>query len=351
MRNPFIAGSWVRGDNFFGRGAMLQEILEGERDSLWVVGARRLGKTSLLKELEWRVQQSSQTPWIPLYWDLEGSGDARGLADSLLGSIEDSEAFRRAASVAPEDVEGFHVADMLTTLVRRTVRSGWRLLLLIDEAEELLTVAKSDAPVLPRLRRIFQRGHDARAVMTSTRRLSRLDAATDFATSPFLQGFIPPLYLTPLAAESARQLLNRADFGEEAVELVIERTACHPFLLQLIASRMFQNGDARATIDQVAADEMVSNFFSIDFQTLEPIERQILEELGREGRRKRAELAEAVRRTEDDVEPVLLGLRMMGYIATDGDRLGVGNWFFERWLRRSVSIAAREASPEHTSRS
>ena len=60
MRNPFIAGSWVRGDNFFGRGAMLQEILEGERDSLWVVGARRLGKTSLLKELEWRVQQSSQ---------------------------------------------------------------------------------------------------------------------------------------------------------------------------------------------------------------------------------------------------------------------------------------------------
>ena len=32
MRNPFIAGSWVRGDNFFGRDAMLQEILEGERD-------------------------------------------------------------------------------------------------------------------------------------------------------------------------------------------------------------------------------------------------------------------------------------------------------------------------------
>ena len=52
MRNPFIAGSWVRGDNFFGRADILRDILEGARDSLWVVGARRLGKTSLLKELE-----------------------------------------------------------------------------------------------------------------------------------------------------------------------------------------------------------------------------------------------------------------------------------------------------------
>jgi hypothetical protein len=38
---------------------------------------------------------------------------------------------------------------MLASLVRRTVRSGWRLLLLVDEAEELLVVGRSDASVLP----------------------------------------------------------------------------------------------------------------------------------------------------------------------------------------------------------
>ncbi len=126
MRNPFIAGSWVRADNFFGRAALLREILDGERDSLWVVGARRLGKTSLLKELEYRVQQSPQTPFVPLYWDLQGSGDVRGLADGLLGSVEDSEGFRRATDIAVEDLEGMGATDMLTTLVRRTVKSGWR---------------------------------------------------------------------------------------------------------------------------------------------------------------------------------------------------------------------------------
>src|SRR5262245_33402499 len=142
-RNPFIAGSWVRAENFFGRAATLREILEGRRDSVWVAGARRLGKTSLLKELEYRVQQSGDTAFVALYWDLQGSADARGLADGLLGSVEDSEAFRRATDVAAEDLEGLAVGEMLTTVVRRTVRSGWRLLLLVDEAEEFLTVARS----------------------------------------------------------------------------------------------------------------------------------------------------------------------------------------------------------------
>ena len=125
-RNPFIAGSWVRGDDFFGRGELLRELLEGERHSLWVLGGRRLGKTSLLKELEHRVQKSRETPFVPLYWDLQGSGDARGLAETLLASVEDSEPFRRATDVLVEDLESQPVAEMLASLVRRTVRSGWR---------------------------------------------------------------------------------------------------------------------------------------------------------------------------------------------------------------------------------
>ena len=99
MRNPFIAGSWVRGDNFFGRTQLLRDILDGSRDSLWVIGARRMGKTSLLKEIEARTQASKETPYLALYWDLQGSADARGLADGLIASVEDNEHFRRAADV------------------------------------------------------------------------------------------------------------------------------------------------------------------------------------------------------------------------------------------------------------
>jgi hypothetical protein len=339
MRNPFIAGSWVRGDNFFGRADMLRDVLEGPRDSLWVVGARRLGKTSLLKELERRVQATAQTPFVPLYWDLQGSGDARGLADTLLGSVEDSEAFRRATDIGVEDLEGLAAENMLTNLVRRTVRSGWRLLLLVDEAEEFLAVARNDAFVLPRLRRVFQKGPEVRTVLTSTRRLARIDESTDFATSPFLLGFIPPLYLTPLAAADARALLGRGSFAADEVELILDRTACHPFLVQLIASRLFESHDLAATLDQVAADEMVANFFSVDFQTLDPEERALLEEVARDGPRTRRDLAQALRRSEEATEPVVYGLRMMGYLAEEGGGYRIGNWFFDRWLRRVVAGA------------
>ena len=246
MRNPFIAGSWVGPETSSAAATSLRDVLEGERDSLWVVGARRLGKTSLLKELEYRVQESRETPFAALYWDLQGSADARGLADNLLGSVEDSESFRRASDVSVESLEGLPVADMLTTLIRRTVRSGWRLLLLVDEAEEFLTVARTDAGVLPRLRRVFQKGPEVRTVLTSTKRLARIDERTDIATSPFLQGFIPPLYLTPLADDGVpRSPGPRPLRRRRRPSSSWSGRANHPFLVQLIASRLFESHDSR----------------------------------------------------------------------------------------------------------
>lgn len=338
-RNPFIAGSWVRGEDFFGRAELVREVLEGERHSLWVLGGRRLGKTSLLKELEHRVQKSRETPFVPLYWDLQGSGDARGLAETLLASVEDSEAFRRATDVLVEDLESQPVAEMLASLVRRTVRSGWRLLLLVDEAEELLVVGRGDAAVLARLRRVLSRGSDVRTVITATRLLARVDEQAALPTSPFLQGFIPPIYLTPLAPAEGRELLARGGFAAADCELILERTACHPFLVQLIASRLFESRDVAVTLDQLAADEMVANYFAVDFGTLESIERDALSEVAREGPRTRAELARTLGRPEEDLDSPLYGLSMLGYLARDGETYRLASWFFERWLRRRVTAS------------
>ena len=342
-RNPFIAGSWVRGEDFFGRADIIREALEGDRHSLWVLGGRRLGKTSLLKELEHRVQRSRETPFVALYWDLQGSGDARGLAETLLSSVEDSEAFCRATDLGVEDLESMPVAEMLATLVRRTVRSGWRLLLLVDEAEELLVVGRTDPAVLARLRRVISRGPDVRAIVTATRLLARIDEEVPLPTSPFLQGFIPPVYLTPLSPDEGRTLLARGGFSPEDVEVVLERTAAHPFLLQLLASRLFEGRDLAATLEQLAADEMIANYFAVDFATLAEDERALLSEVAREGKRTRAELARALGRGEDDVEALLYGLTMLGYLGREQDGRRLGNWLFERWLRRRVAAAARPA--------
>lgn len=342
MRNPFIAGSWVRGANFFGRSDILRDILEGERDSMWAVGARRMGKTSLLKELEYRVQQNAHSPYVPLYWDLQGSHDARGMADSLLGSVEDSESFRRATDISVDDMEGVPVSEMLTTLVRRTVRSGWRLLLLVDEGEELLAIARNDPGAIPKLRRVLQKGPELRTVLTSTRRLARIDEMVEIDTSPFLLGFIPPLYLGPLRDGEARTLLDRGSFSDDENRTIMERTGNHPFLLQLLASRLFEQRDLAATLDQLASDEMVANFFSVDFQTLDAAERTVLEELARHPDAPRADLAAATRLGEDPLDGLLYALRMLGYVASADGRHRLSNWFFERWLRRVLASRANE---------
>jgi hypothetical protein len=342
-RNPFIAGSWVRGDDFFGRAETIHEALEGERHSLWVLGGRRLGKTSLLKELEHRVLRSRETPFVALYWDLQGSGDARGLAETLLSSVEDSEAFCRATDVGVEDLEAMPVAEMLATLVRRTVRGGWRLLLLVDEAEEMLVVGRGDPAVLARLRRVMSRGPDVRTVLTATRLLARIDEEASLPTSPFLQGFIPPVYLTPLTRDEGRTLLARGGFPPEDVELALERTACHPFLLQLLASRLFESRDVAATLDQLAADEMIANYFAVDFAALAEGERSLLSEVAREGTRTRSQLARGLGRSEEDLEVPLYALTTLGYLARRDEGWGIGNWLFERWLRRRVASAAPTA--------
>ena len=298
VRNPFIVGSWVRGEDFFGRDHLIEEILDGERHSLWVLGARRLGKTSLLKEVENRVHKSRDTAFVALYWDLQGSGDARGLAETLLSSIEDSEAFRRATDVTVDELESLPVAEMLATLVRRTVRSGWRLLLLLDEAEELLVVGRSDPGILAKLRRVLSRGPDIRSVLTATRLLARLDDEAPLATSPFLQGFIPPVYLTPLTPEECRPLLARGSFTDEEIDTVVERSACHPFLVQLLA------------------------------------------EVAREGARTRHDLSTATGQTEEALEVPLYGLTMLGYLARDGEEYRLASWLFERWLRRRLATGS-----------
>ena len=81
---------------------------------------------------------------------------------------------------------------------------------------------------------------------------------------------------------------------------------------------------------------MVSNFFSVDFQTLEEGERAILEEVAREGQLPRRAIALAAGRSEEALESQLYGLMMLGYLtqrrrttigwATGSSSAGCGGW-------------------------
>jgi hypothetical protein len=71
---PYVVGQWVRGERFYGRENLLGEILEGPRNSIWVLGTRRIGKTSLLKQLE-HITSRGDRGFLPVFWDLQGADD------------------------------------------------------------------------------------------------------------------------------------------------------------------------------------------------------------------------------------------------------------------------------------
>ena len=55
-------------------GDEIDEILDGNRNCLWLLGTRRMGKTSTLKEAELRASAAGSA-FVPLFWDLQGADE------------------------------------------------------------------------------------------------------------------------------------------------------------------------------------------------------------------------------------------------------------------------------------
>lgn len=271
-RNPFVIGQWVRGEKFFGREALIIELLEGPRSTVWVAGLRRMGKTSLLREIERRVAQNAATIYLPLYWDLEGAVDDATLRESLLAALDE----------VPGDLvvetawEELSTPEVLRKIQKAARQQGKILLLLCDEVEALLAVAKDNPHLLARLRRVMQTSDSVRCILTATRRLSRLETLDTTETSPFLHGFVPPLYLSPMTESEIQPLLARAGFAPETQKILYQLTGGHPFLLQVMAKRTLELGSVEQVFDGMQHDETLQNFFTVDYNTLQPAEKLLL---------------------------------------------------------------------------
>jgi len=340
-RVPFVVGQWVRGDRFYGRGDLVAEVLEGAREALWILGTRRIGKTSLLKQLELLAEGESPRRYFPLFWDLQGADDPEELGESFLDALLDAEERLAEAGIGAGELGA---ADLFATMarLRRALRGrGLKLLLLCDEVEQLIALQAEAPALLHKLRHAMLASGDVRSVLASTVRLCVLaDQRGD--TSPFLHGFSPPVYIEALADGDARRLVRQAQlpaaarprFAAADVEALCRRCDNHPYLLQLVAKRLFETGDLDAAVDEVAADPMVSYFFSVDFEMLAPHEREVLQIVAREDSLASGELAEAAPLAGSALTTAVQTLGNLGLVRRDGERrLVLANELFRRWLR------------------
>jgi hypothetical protein len=284
---PFVVGQWVRGAQLYGRERELVAALEPAHRCRWVVGLRRVGKTSLLRELERRAPGQGL---LPVLWDLQGVDGAGEATAGLAAAFADAEQALAAHDIAVEEVSGGDAAAMLRRLQRVLAAHGVSLLLLMDEADELSALARA-APGM--VEQLWCALGEARTVLATSPRFADGTRAGALAADPLrltgLGDLGEPLYLGALTDEEACALLRqdqlppgaRPRFDVETVEALRAAAGNHPMLLQLLGRRCLELGDAAAAIARVAADRTLHHLFAVDLDLLAPAEREILHRVAR----------------------------------------------------------------------
>ena len=299
--------------------AQLAEVLDGPRNGFWVVGTRRRGKTSFLKQLEHVAISEPARGLVPIFWDLQGVDDLDALSFSFEEALADAEPRLEGAGFSLDEIIDPDVFRMLGTLRRRLNADGRELFLLCDEAESLRTLVDHSEAAIGRLRRALLAHEGVRTVISSGPRL--WDLATGSATSPFLDGFLPPLYLGRLRPETSRALIRqhhladdeRPDLTDGDVEAICRWGGGHPFLLQLLSKRVIEYGDVDRAVTAVAGDRSVTSLFEVDLELLDEDQRSLLAVLALSAEGIASNTAES---------PVLGELHRLGLveIADDGAR-------------------------------
>ena len=294
--SPYIVGNPVDQDQermFFGRATVMDRIkrqLGGSNHANVVLleGNRRTGKTSILRQLG---KKDALAGWIPVYcslqdvdsvatkdvfrllalrtgWTLADIGIETWVPDLPRPDAGKSFklAFRAALSHAIDGGHPFEMLELYLSTVANLIKPK-RLLLMLDEFDKLqegIDEGITSPQVPENIRHLLQHLTGLGAIITGSRRLKRL--REEYWSALFGLGY--RIGVSALPRAEARRLVTEPVYGKleydpTASDHVVDLCACHPFLVQSLCSRVFDQAATGATrvitldIVEQAAEEMV----------------------------------------------------------------------------------------------
>ena len=141
-----VAGAPVVGDDLFGREQELAHIWQMlERGAhVLMTAPRRVGKTSLMRELE----RDPRDGWIVAYADVEACTEPGGMIAEILGEIAEKEEFKKRYRDEMSDLFG-KISERVSSIsvatlkaeIRSAVKSNWK-----REAEKFRNLLRSSTP-------------------------------------------------------------------------------------------------------------------------------------------------------------------------------------------------------------
>ena len=263
--NPYVAGGPIFDETlFYGREPLIRRILQTvHNNSLLLHGERRIGKTSLLHQVQKRLEALDDPAFDfhPVYIDLQGTPEDKffaTLADQIFESLpvgDDNRepALTRAAYGHHDLVRELH--GVLKQLKERTSKQV-KLVLLIDEVDELNAY---DPRVSQSLRSLFMKrfAENLAAVVAGV----RIRKEWEKESSPWYN-FFEEIAVDAILPEEARRLVveplrGTFRFAPGAAERIVEKSGGKPFQIQrrclAVVQRLHEEGRRTVTLADVEA--------------------------------------------------------------------------------------------------
>jgi tetratricopeptide (TPR) repeat protein len=254
--NPYVAGAPRRGGRgFFGRQETLEWIIQGLHDpdsnSLVLFGQRRIGKTSLLLQLQHTLPDAA---FLPIYFDLQDQA-TRPLREVLVDLA--SVVAECAGTPLPEpdafDDRGLFFGRTFLPQVCEALGKDRRLVFLLDEFDVLHETDEAELPATAALhsfrrlmRRVMSQNPHPAFVFAIGRRIDEL--GLDY-TAVFRAPLVREIWV--LDSRSAEAMVRQAEanntlrFTSQAVGRILSLTNNHPYLTQLLCQVLWERAYAR----------------------------------------------------------------------------------------------------------
>ncbi len=355
MSNPFVEGQAVFGSQYCGREELQEAVLSGCRRVWSVLGLRRFGKTSFLHQLR-HTCQARKLPFQPHFWDLHSLTTFDEYAAALADPLHDDPALAARTGLSRAELRRLSgsgdVLELLQVLLNTARQSECALLLLIDEAESLVLLARDRPREFAALRRFLLNRDGVVTVITGSRFLAELDDTAAPVGSAASSGFTPFHWLPPLPATSIRHWAqpHLPHLCEEDWENLCRRTHGHPYFIQALCSRLHASrGPVNEACDALLRGEGLvesrhgPEAFGHDYAYLTPLEQRLLQALLRGGTLPAPLPQTELSASADIVEPLLGGLVRSCYVRDDPEGYSLGNDFFAHWLRTQTAQKLAQA--------
>jgi len=341
MKNPYSPGVPVCGNKFYGRCRLVEKILSGEHRRVTVIGVCGMGKTSLLKQIEYQIEDSSSN--IGIYLSLQGVKKNEYLKENFeFTCVSKQELFKKRANVDVENI--FNEAEDMLRLLRRIdinlMKSKTHLFLLFDSAEDF---ANLEAEFLKGLRGFFEMSMHLRLIIAASPGIQRLlEISSDWVTSPFIYGssinFIEPLDSCEVKALIEQvQGDTRVSASNETISEIRRLSYNQPYIIQVICSNLFDENSGCLEYMSVKDKKLLdmsfgtmSNTIEVSYKILSSTQQKIITHVLENESINSIELHKQINLPcEDD----LCKLMQLGYLKESNDQYSISNYFLKRWIR------------------